>query len=137
MSEVTAVHIMLEMLRFMANVVQYMAIHAGMDSLQEIAFLDDGDVDSLIKHVNRPGGTTTVGTGPDEVTTPNIGFTVSIRTDANLKWCVFYLKNQMILTHTHNMADIYLELVFEFRDQKKWEENSTKNAVETMINDKD
>jgi hypothetical protein len=120
-----------------AGVAEYMARSAGMDYLKEIAFLDDSDVDNLDKHVNCPGGTTTTGTGADVVVTHNIGFTLSIRTEASLKLCVFYLEHQMRVTHTPNVSRIDLELVSGSRDQRKWEENFKKTKAEPVINCKE
>jgi hypothetical protein len=59
MSEVKTVPSMLIMLGFTANTAQYTTRSARMVYLQEIAFLDDSDVENLVNHVTRPGGTTT------------------------------------------------------------------------------
>jgi hypothetical protein len=67
-----------------------------MDSLKDLAFLDDGDVENLGKCANRHDGTTTTGTGASSVVYANMGFIVSIRAEANLKLCVFYLNHQMM-----------------------------------------
>jgi hypothetical protein len=128
---------MLVRLGFTEIATRYMSRYAGMDSLKEVAFLDDGDVETLINCVNRPGGTTTVGTGASAVTIPSLEFSVSIRDEANLKLCVFYLRHCMRVTRTPIVTLIDLDLVRVFRDQSKWEENFKKTAIEPMINDKE
>jgi hypothetical protein len=114
---------MLDRLGFTDNAAKYMPRHAGMDSLNEVSFLDDGDVDTLIKRVHHPGGTTTVGTGSESVTTPNMGFAVSIRAAANLKICVFYFNYQTRVIHTPTVSLIDLDLIRGFHDQMKWEDS--------------
>jgi hypothetical protein len=96
------------------NATQYMTRHDGMDYLQEIAFLDDSGVESLIKRVNRPGGTTTVVTGSYAVTNTNMGFTVSIRDEANLKMCVFYPNHQMRVTHTPTISTLWEQFIDDY-----------------------
>jgi hypothetical protein len=74
--------------------VTYLTRDCGIDSLGEIAYLDgEGDVYTTIKDVTSPGGTVTVETGTSAVTSRNNVIPVSIRAVANLKLCVYYLKN--------------------------------------------
>jgi hypothetical protein len=92
---------------------------------------------NLCKHVNRPGGTTTVGTDYAAVTTPHDGYDVSIRVESNMKLCVFYLEHQERVFHKRTMDLIDLALVHSFRDWQKWEETFKMTTVEPMINDTD
>jgi hypothetical protein len=94
MSVAAATHMMLEHLCFSDAAAGYMTSDCDIDSLEDIACLDDeDDVENMIKHVTRPGGTLTVGTGSAAVTSPNNGIDISIRAEANLKLCVYYLKH--------------------------------------------
>jgi hypothetical protein len=85
---------MLVCLGFTSDAAIYLAIYAGIGSLDEIAYLDVDDVEFIIKHLNLPGGSTTFGTGDDDMTSPHAGYDVSSRAESNLKLCVFYLNHQ-------------------------------------------
>jgi hypothetical protein len=64
MSSVTTIRKMLERLGFSASVTIYLTGTCGINSLDEIAYLDGiDDVDTTIKGVTNPGGTVTTGTG--------------------------------------------------------------------------
>jgi hypothetical protein len=85
MSVTAEAYKMLEILGFSDAAADYMTMDCGIDSLQEIAYLDgEDDVKKMIKHVTRPGGTVTVGTGNTAVISPNNGITGPIRADANM-----------------------------------------------------
>jgi hypothetical protein len=84
---------MLECLGFTREAAGYMTRACNVYSLDEVKWMDgEDDVESIIKRVNRPGGTFTVGTGTDAVTTPTVGLKVSLRAENNLKLCVYFLK---------------------------------------------
>jgi hypothetical protein len=90
MSEVTAVNTMLVRLEFSTESENYLTRDADIESLEEISYLDgNDDVESIIKILNHPGGSTTVGSGSNAVTAPHDGYTLSSRDEANLKLCVF------------------------------------------------
>jgi hypothetical protein len=60
---------MLERLGFSSTAATYLTGTCGIDSLDEIAYLDDiDDVDTTIKGVTSPGGTVTKGLGATSVT---------------------------------------------------------------------
>jgi hypothetical protein len=62
MSSVNAIRKMLERLGFSEAAVTYLKGTCGIDSLDEIAYLDGiEDVDTTIKGVTNPGGTVTTG----------------------------------------------------------------------------
>jgi hypothetical protein len=93
-SVASATRTTLESLGFSFYMVSYLTRDCGIDSLEEIAYLDgEGDVETTVKGVTIPGGTVTVGTGTSAVTSHINGAPVSIRDVANLKLCVYYLKH--------------------------------------------
>jgi hypothetical protein len=73
----------------------------GINTLEEVVFLNDKDIDSLVKHLRRPGGLIF---GPDIVggavqgnpghLVDNLDHSVSIRAETNLKLAAFYLQHQ-------------------------------------------
>jgi hypothetical protein len=110
----------------------------NVDSLDEVKFMDGkDDVENMIKRVNRPGGTFTVGSGNGAVTTPNVGLHVSLRADNNLKLCVYFLKHMERVQRLPTSASITLEVVQGYREQQWYEDKFNKTAVDPEINDKD
>jgi hypothetical protein len=94
MRSVTSIRKMFQRFGFSDAAATYLTGTCGMDSLDEIAYLDGiDDVDTMIKGVTNPGGTVIIGEGTYRVTSRNNGIPVSIRAVANLKICVYYLKN--------------------------------------------
>jgi hypothetical protein len=81
-------------LGFSSAVATYLTGTCGINSLDEIAYLDGIDyVDTTTKGVMNPGGMVTTGLGVTSVTLRNNGIPVPIRAVANLKLCVYYLKH--------------------------------------------
>jgi hypothetical protein len=65
---------MLERLGFSDAAAAYLTGASGIDSLDEIRYLDGiDDIDMTIKGVTNPGGTVTTGTGTNRVTSRNNG----------------------------------------------------------------
>jgi hypothetical protein len=94
MSYVTTISTMLERLVFSQAAATYLTGTCGIDSLDDIAYLDGiDDVNTTIKGVTHRGGTVTTGTGETSVTSCDNGIHVYIRAVANLKLCVYYLKH--------------------------------------------
>jgi hypothetical protein len=63
MSSVTTIRTILERLCFSSAAATYLTGTCGIDSLDEIAYLDGiDDVDTTIKGVTNPGGMVTTGT---------------------------------------------------------------------------
>jgi hypothetical protein len=90
MSSVTAIKTMLERLGFSNAAAAYLTGDSGIDSLDEIRYLDGiDDIDSTIKGVTNPVGTVTTGTGSSMATSRNNGIPVSIRAVSNLKLLVY------------------------------------------------
>jgi hypothetical protein len=77
---------MLQRFGFSEAAATYLTGTCGIDSLDEIAYLDGiEDVDTKIKGVTNPGGTVTTGEGTSRVTSRNNGIPVSISAVSNLK----------------------------------------------------
>jgi hypothetical protein len=137
MSEVTSIAKILERLGFTREAAGYMTRACNVDSLDEVKWIDgEDDVGNMIKRVNQLGGTFTVGTGNYAVTTPNVGLQVSLRTENNLKLCVYFLKHTERVQRVPTAASITLEVVRGYREQQRYEDNFKKTAVEPEINDK-
>jgi hypothetical protein len=69
MSSTSAIKTMLKRLVFNQDTATYLTSGCGIDSLEEIAYLDgEDDVDTTIKGVTSPGGRVTTGSGAKEVT---------------------------------------------------------------------
>jgi hypothetical protein len=80
MSSVTTIRMMLERLGFIAATATYLTGTCGINSLDEIAYLDGiNDVYTTIKGFTNPGGKVMTGTGVTAVTSRNNGIPVSIR----------------------------------------------------------
>jgi hypothetical protein len=94
-------------------------------------------VGNMIKRVNRPGGTVTVVTVNEAVTTPNVGLQVSLRAENNFKLCVYFLKHKERVQRVPTAAFITLEVVRGYREQHRYEDSFKKTAVEPESNDKD
>jgi hypothetical protein len=77
------------------------------------------------------------GSGATAVTSHNNGILVSIRTVANLKLCVYYLKHMERVQRQPIANTINLVLVCSYRNQQRHEVGFHKTAVEPEINDKD
>jgi hypothetical protein len=94
MRSVTSIRTMLQRFGFSDDAATYFTSTCGIDSLDEIAYLDGvDDVDTTIKGVTNPGGTVTTGEGTSRVTSRSNGIPVSIRVVDNLKLCVYYLQH--------------------------------------------
>jgi hypothetical protein len=116
----------------------YLTGTCGIDSLDEIAYLDGiEDMDTTIKGVTNPGGTVTTGIGTARVTSLKNGIPVSIRAVASLKLCVYYLKHMERVHRQPVVNAINLVLVCSYCDQQRHEVDFKKTAEEPEINDKD
>jgi hypothetical protein len=138
MSAVTSIRKMLQRFGFSDAAATYLTGTCGMDSLDEIAYLDGiDDVDTTIKGVTNPGGTVTTGEGTSRVTSRKNGVPVSIRVVANLKLCVYYLKHMERVQRKPVPNAINLVLVRSYRYQQRHEIGFNKTAEEPEISDKD
>jgi hypothetical protein len=117
MSSVTAIKTMLERLGFSDSAAAYFTGASGIDSLDEIIYLDGiDDIDSTIKGITNRGGTVMTGTGNSRVTSRNNGIPVSIRAVANFKLLVYYLKHMERVQREPVPSAINLVLVRSYRD---------------------
>jgi hypothetical protein len=129
---------MLQRFGFSDAAATYLTSTCGIDSLDEIAYLDGiDDIDTTIKGVTNPGGTVTTGEGTSRVTSRNNGIPVSIRSVDNLKICVYYLKHMERVQRKPVPSAINLVLVRSYRDQQRHEAGFKKTAEEPEINNKD
>jgi hypothetical protein len=90
----------------------------GINTLKEVVFLNDKDIDSLVKTHLRPGGMvagpTIVGGAAQGNPVPlaaNHGYSVSIRAETNLKLAVLYLRHQARISRIVAPAIIALTVV--------------------------
>jgi hypothetical protein len=135
---VTAIKTMLERLGFSDAAAAYLTGDSGIDSLDEIRYLDGiDDIDSTIKGVTNPGGTVATGTESSMVTSHNNGIPVSIRVVSNLKLLVYYLKHMERVQRKPVPSAINVLLVRSYWDQQRHEVGFKKTAEEPEINDKD
>jgi hypothetical protein len=100
----------------------------GINTLEEVVFLNDKDIDSLVKQLRRPGGMidgpTIVGGAAQGAPRPlvaNPGHSVSIRAETNLKLAVFYLCHQARISRIMSPASIALTVVRRLRSTKEYE----------------
>jgi hypothetical protein len=138
MSSTSAIKTMLYGLRFSRDAATYLASGCGIDSLEEIAYLDgEDDVDTTIKGITSPGGTVTTGSGAASVTLRNNSIPVSIRDVGNLKLCVYYLKHMERVQRQPVANAINLVLVRSNSDQQRHEVKFKKISEDPVINEND
>jgi hypothetical protein len=88
LSSDTTIRTMLQCLGISEDVATYLTGTCGIDSLDDIAYLDGvNDKDTAIMGVMNPGVMVTTGAGSTAVTSHNNGIPVSIRAVANMKLC--------------------------------------------------
>jgi hypothetical protein len=97
----------------------------GINTLEEVVFLSDKDIDSLVKQLWRPGGMiagpTIVGgaeQGAPGHLVANTGHSVSMRNETNLKLAVFYLRHQARISRIVLPTSIKLTVVRRLRSTK-------------------
>jgi hypothetical protein len=138
MSAVNSIRKMLQRFGFSEAVATYLTGTCGIDSIDEISYLDGiEDVDTAIKGVTNPGGTVTTGEGTSRVNSRSNGIPISIRAVANIKLCVYYLKHMERVPRKPIPNAINLVLVRSYRDQQCHEVGFKKTDEEPEINDKD
>jgi hypothetical protein len=138
MIPVTTIRKMLKRLGFSEDAVTYLTGTCGIESLEEIDYLDDvNDVDTTIKGITIPGGTVTPGSVATAVTSRKNIIPVSIKAVANLKLCVYYLKHTERVQRKPMMNTINLTLVCSYWDQQRHEASFKNRSEELVINDKE
>jgi hypothetical protein len=122
MSSVTTIRTMLQRLGFSESAATYLMGTCGIDSFEEIAYLDGvDDVDTKIKGVTSPGGAVTTGSGSAAVTSSNSDIPVFVRAVSNMKLCVYYLKHMERVQRKPEVNTINLKLVCSYRYQHRHE----------------
>jgi hypothetical protein len=125
-------------LGFIQAAANYLTGICGIDSLDEIAYLDGiDDVDTTIKEVTNLGGTVMTGTGETAVTSLNNGIPVSIRSVAILKLCVYYLRHMERVRRRPMTKTINLVLVRSYRNQQRHKVGFKKTAEEAKNSGED
>jgi hypothetical protein len=106
-------------------------------------FLNDKDIDSLVKQLSRPGGMTAGPTivggyaqGKPRPLAANPVHYVSIRADTNLKLAVFYLRHQARISRIMAPASVALTVVRSLRSTKEYKENFKVTAEQLVVNEK-
>jgi hypothetical protein len=100
----------------------------SINNLEEVVFITDKDIDSLVKQLRRPGGVidgpTIVGGAAQGNPGPlvsNTGHSVSIRNDTNLKLEVLYLRHQGRISRIMAPASVALTVVCSLRSTTEYE----------------
>jgi hypothetical protein len=120
---------MLQRLGFSEDAATYLTGTCGIDSLDEISYLNGvDDVDTTIKGVTNLGGTVKTGSGATAVTSHNNGIPVLIRAVANLKICVYYLKHMERVQPKPVVNTINLTLLRTYQYQQRHEASFKKKS---------
>jgi hypothetical protein len=136
MSSTSSKGTILERLCFIQYMATYLIGTCGIDSLEEIAYLDgEDDVDTTIKDIASPLWTVKKGSRTSSVTSCNNDIHVSIRAAENLKLCVYYLKHMERVQRKPVVNTINLVLVRIYHDQQRHEVSFKKTVWEPVIND--
>jgi hypothetical protein len=116
----------------------------GINTLEEVVFLNDKYIDSLVEQLQCPGGVisgpTIVGGAAQGNPGPlvaNPGHSVSVRDETNLKLAVFYLHHQARISRIVAPASVAITVVRSLRSTKEYEENFKVTAEQLLINEKD
>jgi hypothetical protein len=114
----------------------------GINTLEEVVFLNYTYIDSLLKQLWLPewmiagpaivGGAAKGNPGP---LVANPGHSVSIRAETNLKLAVFYLLHQTWISKIVAPSSIALTVVRSLRSTKEYEENFKVTAEKPVINE--
>jgi hypothetical protein len=109
--------------------------------LEEVVFLNDKYIDSLVKQLRRPGGMIAGPTIVGGAAQGNLGplvanhdHSMSIRADTYLKLEVLYLRHQAHISRTVAPASVALTVVHSLRSTKEYKENFNITAEQPVIN---
>jgi hypothetical protein len=113
----------------------------GINTLEEAVFLNDKDIDSLVKQLRRPGGMIAGpaivgvdGKGSHGPLFANPGHSVYIRAESNLKLAVFYHRHQARISRIMAPASVALKVVRSLCPTKEYEENFKVAVEQPVIN---
>lgn len=127
-------------LSFSLHAAHSIATDQGLNTLDEIGLLTDGEVVNLCKALRKPGGMVA---NPDALLpnqpaqVPNQGFMVPMRAENNLKLACYYLCHHKRMSRTTLAAQITLENVRAIHDLKLQQDNHKDPSEIPTINPKD
>ena len=116
----------------------------GIDSLQEIGYLDEDGISNLCKAVRRPGGSIAnpdhdpnEDDGPNNrPTIPFTGIQVSLLAEENLKLLSYYIRHLERVSRTPNIGSITRTTVRKLRELRAAEANHENPSITPKIDDR-
>lgn len=133
--DAAAIRTALQRIGFTIPASQAITIDQGIDSLDEIRYLKDSEVENLCKVIRRPGGTINNPAGEGNI--PNPGESVSLRAENNLKLMAYYLRHRARVSRQTQPADITLENIRSVKELRESEENYEQPEDLPKVNDRD
>ena len=122
---------MFERIGFSSAVATLLTDEQGIDSLNEILYMKDANIENLCKVLRRPGGQNSSGS-------PDPGVKLSARAEENLKLVAFYCRHQERVSRQLNIASITLASIRKFIKQRDLERVSSTSVREPpTVNVKD
>ena len=114
-------------LGFVAPGPEMVVVEQGISRIQELSDLDDGEVDSLLKILRRPGGIIPNPNAAVTDQTANItapGISVSMRAATHLKLSVYYCRHQMRTSRPLRTTNITLPRIKALKNLREEEETA-------------
>ena len=99
----------------------------GIDCMEELQILTDGEIENLCKVIRRSGGINPI------TNVANLGLNVSLRAKNNLKLAKFFLKHKIRTGRVVVSTSITFDNVHLLRELKESEEEHTYHLVSTVI----
>ena len=110
----------------------------GIDSLDELKWLDDDAIETVCSVVRKPGGqipNPNAGAAGQPQMIPNPGTQVSVRAEGNLKLACYCVRHRERISRACDIPSITLQNVRALRDLKRQEEDHEDVEVpENLIN---
>ena len=130
----------LQEMGFSDSAARYITDDQGMNEWNEFRILTDDEVTNLCRVVRKPGGTMTnplAAQAGQAATVPNLGISVSLRAENNLKLMCYFLRYKERTSRVINYATaVTLPNVRALREHRQWEDDH-KDAEAPEINTKD
>ena len=123
-----AMRTMFGRLGFISPGPEMLVVDQGINRIEELADLDDAEVDALLKLLRRPGG---IIPNPNAVVagqTANItapGISVSMRAATHLKLSVYYCRHHMRTSRPLRTTDIIFPRIKTLKNLREEEESAT------------
>ena len=102
----------------------------GIDCMEELKIITDGEIYNMCKVIRRPGGINPINN------VANLGLKVSLRAEINLKNARFLLKHKARTVRVTVATDITLDNVRLLREIKEREKEHTDSLVSPVIDAK-